>query len=365
MARIKFETINPNDFKPINIVDQTTSDYDPEKDNEETRVFLQEMFKKAEEKRKKEREQRKKLNEERNWWMSKLNESERLRLSLCPKWEDKKAYIDYWNNPMFFLKNEFNWISQRIFPKYEEKLWRARRSLDYHKLKLDMFRPIIWGKNIFQITWQEVEILYHYKNALQNRGPKTLVFCSWNGIGKSWITAFIMLHFAVCFYAAKVVYIAPDNDLVIAEKNLVKTIFNSSFKYSSSIKEKINTIHYWWDSYGSYIKFTSSKKWLQWIHAENFLIVADESSDLNDDILKSVNWLLWRGNNIFIMLWNPKSDKWYFHDICCSNSEHIATLHFNAEQSPLIDREYIQKAKDLYWEHSDEYIRRIKWWYPK
>ena len=66
MARIKFETINPNDFKPINIMDQTTSDYDSEKDNEETRVFLQEMFKKAEEKRKKEREQRKKLNEERN-----------------------------------------------------------------------------------------------------------------------------------------------------------------------------------------------------------------------------------------------------------------------------------------------------------
>lgn len=286
-------------------------------------------------------------------------------VSLCPSWENNLNYVEYGKNPLFFLKNVFEWISQRIYPLYEDKLIRARKTRDYHKLKLDMFRTMEQNKSVLQISRQQVEMLYHYKNAIQKYWPKTLAFCSWNWVGKTWIAAFIMFHFAICFYGAKVIYIAPKNDMVLETKGFVKTLFNIAYRYAPHVVEKYNTLYYWWDSYNSSIKFVTSKTWFQWIHSQNFLIVADEASDVSDDILRSVNRLLWRWNNIFIMLWNPKTDEWYFHDICCSDSEHIATLHFDAEQSPLIDREYIQKAKDLYWEHSDEYIRRIKWWFPR
>ena len=362
MVRTKFEILDANDCKTIPIIENFSNE------NED----LQNLWNNKEEKMKEENVEilikdtpsvqiNKNHSKDPNKWYEILD-----RTSFCPEREDKKKYQEYWRNPIFFLKEVFNWVSQRILPCYDEKLNRARKTCDYHKIKLNMFRPMVENLARFQISWQELEMLYHYKKALQNFGPKTLAFCSWNWIGKTRISAFIMFHFVTCYYRAKVIYIAPRNEMAMEAKELVKTLFNISYKYGRRSKENRNTIYFWdggfWDSS---IKFVSSKIGFQWIHADNFLVVADEAADLSDDILKSVNWLQWRWNNIFIMLWNPRYDTWFFHDTCCLKSEHIAVINFDAEQSPLIERGYIQKAKDLYWEHSDEYIRRIKWWYPR
>ena len=297
---------------------------------------------------------------------SEIDESEiKDYSSLCPGWENKKHFEEYWRNPMFFFKNNFYCVAQRILPEYSEKLLRARRLNNYDKIKLNMFQPMEKNKHEVQISRQEWEMIYHYKRAIQNLWPKILAFCSWNGIGKSRISAFIMLHFVTCFFGAKVIYIAPRQEMARETKNFIKNLFNHCWRYKSHIEEKNNALYYWWDSFSSSIKFISTKEWIQWIHAENCLIIADEASDISDDILKSVNWLLWRWNNIFIMFWNPKYDKWFFYDTCCSNSEHIKSVHFSAEESPLIEKDYIERAKDIYWVYSDEYIRRIKWRFPK
>lgn len=368
MPRTEFKMMDPKDCKSIPIIDKTT--YNKGLQEKESRPNI--PGNKEEEELKEENiktsEDGVSFNRTEKKHSKDPHEGYKIldRMSFRPIWEDEENYQEYWRNPIFFLKNIFNWISQRVLPYYEEKLYKARRTKNYHKLKLNMFRPMVKWLERMQISWQELEMLHHYKMALQKIWPNTLAFCSWNWIGKTRISAFIMFHFVTCYYRSKVIYIAPRNDMALETKELIKSLFNICHKYGFRLKEKRNTLYFWIDNtWISSIKFVSSKVGFQWIHAENFLVVADEAADLSDDILRSVNWLQWRGNNIFIMLWNPRYDKWFFHDICCLDSEHVTVLHFDAEQSPLIEREYIQKAKDLYWERSDEYIRRIKWWYPR
>ena len=95
------------------------------------------------------------------------------------------------------------------------------------------------------------------------------------------------------------------------------------------------------------------------------MIIADEASWVPDEIFETAMSAMTNPNFIFLMISNPTRLEWYFYKSFTDNIETFQTLSFNSEESPIVDRWFVNNIIDDYGKDSDQYRVRVLWEFPK
>jgi hypothetical protein len=108
---------------------------------------------------------------------------------------------------------------------------------------------------------------------------------------------------------------------------------------------------------------------LQGGHADNYVILADEASAINEGVFDILQGTLSTGVGRFILTSNPtrSSGRFYeiFHRMKEKTTSMWTTLYFSAYDCPHVNDHFIQEIKDMYGEDSDQFRVRILGQFPR
>lgn len=108
---------------------------------------------------------------------------------------------------------------------------------------------------------------------------------------------------------------------------------------------------------------------LQGGHADNYVILADEASAINEDVFDVLQGTLSTGVGRFVLTSNPtrSSGRFYeiFHRIKDKGDSMWSTLFFSAFDCPHVNDHFIKEIADMYGEDSDQYRVRILGQFPR
>lgn len=281
----------------------------------------------------------------------------------------------YKRKPTIFYKDIWWLVPQKILPEYKElynevleKVKENPEELD--KLKLSMFEKFKKWKHI---TWQQYIIIKTIEDSLIDLWKRNLnikiSIKTGHWIWKSNELSRIIIWFLFCFYRSKIWLTAPDSqtlyDALFSEVwNAVNSILSEEIK-----KEFIKTTDYLrvrWMEDEWFARCKTGKKEnpeaLAWLHAESIMLIWEEASWLPEEILESWNSNLTWNLNIFLLIWNPLRNNWYFFNTFKTKS--WKNLSFNWEESP-ITWNYPLEVAEKHGKDSDEYRRRILGKFPR
>jgi len=219
------------------------------------------------------------------------------------------------------------------------------------------------------ISWQQAEIVQCIHNEIQKTGnfKINMTIKSGHSIWKSTILAMLLLWFMFC-YRWKIWLTAPDSvslyDVLWAEiwtwllkmPNWIKELYDKTSDHLY-VKEDRD----WW--------FARCKTWkkenpeaLAWLHSDSMMLICDEASWVPDAILDTARTNLTADRYIFILIWNPLRNVWYFYD--SFKDSHWHNFSFSTLESPF-QWDLAEKIAKKHWVESDEYRRRILWEFPR
>jgi len=101
-------------------------------------------------------------------------------------------------------------------------------------------------------------------------------------------------------------------------------------------------------------------------HHDHFMAIIDEASGVPDPVFQPVEGFLTRQDNYVIMASNPTQPAGYFYRIFNDEAfgEGWTKLHWNSEESPLVDRTWVERMRRKYGEDSDTYRIRVLGEFP-
>lgn len=212
---------------------------------------------------------------------------------------------------------------------------------------------------IVQYIYEEIQKTWNFKINMTVK--------SWHSIWKSTILAMLLLWFMTC-YRWKIWLTAPDSvslyDVLWAEiwtwlwkmPDAIKDLFDKTSDHLY-VKEDRD----WW--------FARCKTWkkenpeaLAWLHSDSMMIICDEASWVPDAIMDTARTNLTAVRYIFILIWNPLRNVWYFRDSFKWNT--WEKFSFSTLDSPF-QWDLPWQIEKKHWIESDEYRRRILWLFPR
>lgn len=90
------------------------------------------------------------------------------------------------------------------------------------------------------------------------------------------------------------------------------------------------------------------------------MIVADEASGVHDIIFQTAEGALTGQDILFILIGNPLRREGYFFDSHNDDKENWQCFNFNSEDSPIVDKKFVNRIISKYTKESDEYRFRVK-----
>lgn len=265
-------------------------------------------------------------------------------------------------SPIYFAKKVRNIVPQK------HKITQWERWKEEWPFKLADFEEFEKGK---QITRQQTLILYSLEKAINKLDKRQITIRSGHWIGKSSALAIIVLWFLFCFVDSQVPCTAPTSDQLhdILRKEIslrhgrmphaYKDMYDITSDYVR-MKSRVNS---------RFARARTGRKEnpeaLAWVHSDFVLLVADEASWVANEIYDSSKGAMTNKMAIMVMISNPTRLDWYFYDSHHKFSEQFQTLHFNSEDSPIVDRQFVNQIISEKWLWSDEYAIRVRWEFPK
>lgn len=170
------------------------------------------------------------------------------------------------------------------------------------------------------------------------------------GIGKTAFLAWLIIWW-MCIYATpKVVAIAPSfpqlQSVLWPEINkwLKRSAVNECFKWGKK------RIYLRVDPSNSFAepRTASKEEAMQGLHEDNLLVIIDEASGVDDKIWDVVQGSLTNENNKVCLMSNPTRITGFFYDSHHGEKELWSTHMFSSEDSPVVDRKYIERMKFKY-----------------
>lgn len=108
---------------------------------------------------------------------------------------------------------------------------------------------------------------------------------------------------------------------------------------------------------------------LQGGHSDNYVILADEASAINEKVFDILQGTLSTGVGRFVLTSNPtrSSGRFYeiFHKMKDKGTSKWATIFFSALDCPHVNDSFIEEMADMYGEDSDQYRVRILGQFPR
>lgn len=190
---------------------------------------------------------------------------------------------------------------------------QKRREFFGNRLPIYQKNPVLFAKEVCFFTpdpWQEA--------VLMDIGNSAKVSVrSGHGVGKTGIEAVTLLWFLSCFRFPKVIATAPTrqqlNDILWSEVEkwrsrspLLKEIltWTKTYVYMKGYEKR------WF----AVAKTASEPENMQGFHEENMLIIVDEASGVEDDIMEAILATLSGANNKLLMCANPTRTSGAFYD---------------------------------------------------
>lgn len=224
-------------------------------------------------------------------------------------------------------------------------------------------------KNVFMkgknITPQQLEILEAMKNAVNNNGKRRISVRSGHGVGKSATMSWILLWFLFTRKDAQIACTAPTTS------QMHDVLWKECAKWIQRMPSELQSVYEWTTNY---IRIVDNPKvWfaraktgrkespeaLAGVHGDHVLFLCDEASGIPDEVFNTAEWALTDRNSFVVMISNPTRLEWYFYDSFHSDSDYRENLHFSSEDSPIVDKSYVQRIVDKHGVESDEYKIRV------
>jgi len=256
---------------------------------------------------------------------------------------DIEIYKKMQKSPLFFIECMWGMVPERDNSKY------------------------IKGKHL---TWQQHDILLAVEEALKG-GKKRISVRSGHGIGKSATLAMLILWYLFCYKDAQVPCTAPTSD------QIHDILWKEVAKWLNLMPKPVREKYEWTNGY---IRITESPEtWfaraktarkenpeaLAGVHGDFVMYIVDEASGVPEEIFNTAEGALTGDNVLVILISNPTRLIGYFYDSHHKDKESWQTLGFSSIDSPIVDKEFVNRIISKHGEDSDEYKIRVLGEFPR
>jgi len=280
---------------------------------------------------------------------------------------DIELYIKWQGDPLQWVCDMFNLRPQGVKEEYQTLYDAAVADRKFYEFKAGWFKPFVKGE---EVTWQQTAILMAVGAAVQKKALPRISIRSGHGIGKTTTLSWIMLWFLFCFKNAQIPCTAPTGD------QLHDILWKEVQLWLSRMPKEISSLYEWSNDYIKMVE--SPQTWfarartarkeapeaLAGVHGDAVLYLIDEASGVPEEIFNTGEGALTGDNFILVMISNPTRLVGYFFDSFNRDRENWQTLHFNSEESPIVNARFVQRIIDKHGINSDEYRIRVKGEFP-
>ena len=284
------------------------------------------------------------------------------------------------NSPLYFIKQSWNLTPQPIKREYVARLTLGLmlRGKDWDKfcatVKAEWFGEFVEGRHI---TWQQYLVLAGIEKAIRGEVPWRISIVSGHGIGKTALLSWIILWFLFTHPMAKQATTSPSKE------QMYDVLWSELKKWIDKMPDMIRQFYVWetqhvrmkeapqeWFARAK----TSSKEnseALAGIHGPWVMAAADEASGVEEPIFETMDGSLTGENIMVFLISNGTRNEGYFYKT--HKKDKVTGLYisdkwqcyaFDAEESPRVTKESIQKWKDEYGDESVQYMVRVKGKFP-
>ena len=255
---------------------------------------------------------------------------------------------------------------QPIKPEYQSEVEIYVRSGQFSKIGVQHFEKFVRGKHI---TWQQWLILLAVERGLLYKQNKISIV-SGHGTGKDCCLSWLIIWYLFCHLNAQIGATAPTSEQIhdILWKEIkiwldrmppeISNLYEWQAGYLR-IKEKPET---WFARARTARK--EAPEAIAGLHGDYVFIAGDEASGIDDAIYKSAEGSLTGPNTLVVLISNGTRNLGYFYDTHHSDKPHWQTLRFNSEESPIVEKEFMERMQAKYGHESVEYKIRVLGQFP-
>jgi len=228
-------------------------------------------------------------------------------------------------------------------------------------------KPFIKGKHI---TWQQAQIVWAIKDAIDWKKSNRIAIKSWHGIGKSSCCSWIILWHLFCFPQWQSACTAPSAD------QLKWALWKEAYTWLSLMPDYYQDMFLWQSDYirvnespqDRYARARTGKKEtpeaLAWVHWPSVLLLGDEASGIDNEIYNTMEWALTWDQFFVILISNPTRNHGYFYDCFNKDKDAWQNFTFSCTESPLNNEDYVNRIATKHGVNSDEYRIRVLGEFP-
>ena len=222
-------------------------------------------------------------------------------------------------------------------------------------------------------TWQQMQL---FESLVDKDGPKGIAIRSGHGTGKSAGLSLALLWFLLTRPGAKILVTAPSRrqlrDILWAEISMWARKALPVIQDMLDIHAEVIRVQGRADWFARAVSINTAgtaeeqSESLAGYHHEHFMCIVDEGSGVNDPVFQPVEGFLTRPDNWVLITSNPTRASGYFWRLFNEDSfgEGWKLLHWNSEESPLVDPNWVKRMEKKYGRESDTYRIRVLGEFP-
>lgn len=276
-------------------------------------------------------------------------------------------------SPLYWMRQTYGLVPQPVRAEYQAR-WNIgllMRGKDWdafcRTVRPSWFMPYQAG---LHLTWQQTLALYGVEKALRGECSSRISIVSGHGIGKSMLLAVVILWFLFVHPEAQVACTSPGAE------QMYDVLWKELKKWIDAMPDQMKAF-YQWES--SHIRMkespqtwfarakTSSKEnteALAGVHADWVLMACDEASGVEEPIFETMEGALTSGNVLVFLISNGTRSIGYFFDTHHKDSQRWQNYAFNSEESPRVDKTYVEGIIAKYGQDSVQYKIRVQGEFP-
>lgn len=287
--------------------------------------------------------------------------------------EQARRYWEMEKSILYFVAQIWGLVPQPIRPEYQAR-WDIGLLLtgeDWdnfsHTVTKNWFESYVDG---LHLTWQQSLVMYGIDKALRGECSLRISIVSGHGIGKSCLSAIIILWF---------LFIHPDCQIACTspgQQQLYDILWKELKKWIEKMPPQIGNL-FLWES--SHIRMkeapetwfarakTASKESteaLAGVHADHILLICDEASGIEEAIYETMEGSLTSGHTIVFLIGNGTRSTGYFYDTHHKDKARWQTYSFSSLDSPRVDQKFVDGIIAKYGSDSVQYAIRVEGKFP-
>jgi hypothetical protein len=277
-------------------------------------------------------------------------------------------------SPIYFVKVMWKLSPQPIRAEFQALVTLLITQGKLNEIKVEYFEPRT-REQCFQeklYSWQQFVILTAVELAIHGKAVNRISIRSGHGIGKSVVIAWLLLWYLYTHYLAQVNCTAPTGDqmydvlwkAVSMWLKMMPPSIQKEFEWQANYIRMIAHPEAWFARARTARK--EAPEALAGMHGENILALVDEASGVHEEIFNTMEGSLTDYKPMIVIISNPTRLVGYFYDSQKGqDAKNWQTFHFNSEESPFVDDEYVQRIIDKHGKDSDEYRIRVLGEFPR